>query len=143
MTWTELLTNEVIPHVAVIVLGVLGALAAVAIRYLERRLSIDIPAQVEDQVQIAVGMAVAATEQWAKVETKARSGERPVGNELLEHALREASAEIRRRRLPERARDELVRRIHAELGARLLDQGPPLALIESTAEIEGGMGGVH
>lgn len=115
MDWTQILNDDVIPAVTTILLGALTALVAVGVRYAERRLSIDIPARTERAIADLGTDAVAYAEQIGR-RAVAAGGPRPVNSTLLESAIEYARTEARRRRLPELARDELVRLIESRLG---------------------------
>lgn len=114
MTWGEVLNQTVIPGLVTVLLGVLSALALVGVRYLERRLRIDVPASVERVVidEVIPG-AVGYAEQLARRHAKGLGA--PVAK--LEVAVQFAQQELERRRLPELGRDALVRLIESRLGA--------------------------
>lgn len=115
MTWNQIVGEYVIPALVTILGGALTALLALGIRYLERRLSIDIPARTERMLDDLVADATAYAEQQGRAAVKATKP-RPVGNALLEMAVQYAEQESRRRKLPELARDQLVRLIESRLG---------------------------
>ncbi|MCC7542341.1 MAG: hypothetical protein IT379_39350 [Deltaproteobacteria bacterium] len=115
MTWNDIVSEWVIPSLVTIAGGALTALLALAVRYLERRLRIDIPERTERALDGVAQDAVAYAEQLGRKAVR-EARPRPVGNALLEASLEYAQAEIRRRRLPELGRDELVRLIESRLG---------------------------
>lgn len=115
MTWNDIVSNYVLPSLVTIAGGVLTALLALAVRYLERRLHIDIPARTERALEGVVLDGVAYAEQLGRAAVRAQKP-RPVGNAMLEAALGYVQAESRRRKLPELGRDELIRLIESRLG---------------------------
>lgn len=123
MTWNDIVSEWVIPSLVTIAGGALTALLALAVRYVERRLSIDIPARSEHALEGVVLDAVAYADQVGRAAVRA-GRPRPLNNALLEAAIDYVRAESRRRRLPELGRDELVRLIESRLGRANAQRSP-------------------
>lgn len=137
MTWNDIVSEWVIPSLVTIAGGALTALLALAVRYLERRLHIDIPARTERALEGVVLDGVAYAEQLGRAAVRA-GRPRPVGNALLEAALEYARAESKRRRLPELARDELIRRIESRLGRENAQRAPSSTTNTATVNVSTG-----
>lgn len=117
MTWGDIIARDVVPVLASLLLAVATTAIGIGAAYLRRRWQLDVPARTEAQLEQLVAGAVAYGEQWAHGWAKTH-GSTPIGSAKLERALEWATAEARRRGLPELARAELVRLVEAKLGTR-------------------------
>lgn len=118
MDYTEIgrvFAEQFLPVVAVILAGVLSALAGVVLVKLRAWAGVKISQAQEDALTDAVLDAIDFAEEQAHKALKA-ADPTPDSESKLEQAVSHLRLEIERRGLPEMARDELVRAIEARIG---------------------------
>lgn len=121
MDYVATIAGHLLPIILTILAGVLTLLGTYALRWLRKRLGLE-RLVADDAITAAVAEIVAGGVAYAEqAERRWRRGFEPPPADSprakLDAALEWAAREIRRRELPEQARDRLVDMIEARLGS--------------------------
>lgn len=126
----QTLTEHLLPLVVLVLTPVASGLGVLLYRKVASWLNVQVTEKQEHAVKEIVGEGVAFATQAASKWARDRQKKTP-SQEKLEAAVGYVVAELQRRGLPELARDSIVAKIEAELGAeRLMTEKLPVLEIE-------------
>lgn len=117
MDYVKEIAEHLIPILAMILAGLASVLTPWLARKLAALLGLKVTAEQQKLIADIATRAVHYADQWATAKVK-NDEPRPGGAAKLEAALGFAMPLIRQARLPELARDELVKAIESALGAK-------------------------
>lgn len=115
MEYLKSIAAPLLPLVVLILVGVAYALGRKAIAAFEAKTGLDLSTGTETSILGVIDLGIGAAEKWAANVLKS-TGKKPPSVEKLDKAMAFIVDELKRRNLPEMARDAVVKLIEAKLG---------------------------